>query len=237
MKTIIRPYMSIYQSSPRPIKTVLTRQVVQAIRDNSNLSKTNGQKRGERVRFLKQDYKKGGIPSWIEASEDEIFAKVSHCLRMKVIIGKRNSTSNIPIATKSKSWTGRLKHSPPTGKQEGKERAQPGPVAVAKPEGVLGSRASSWPSRKTVFSLGNHPDGGSSSSSSASSCVPDRASISSSSSLGDIDQGGNDHGLQLQNPSGMERVPEEIEEAATTTTDFLAAWNPGSRPPSPSVFD
>ena len=73
MKSITQEYKALYQKSHKNNKKNITRKVISLLRASSS-----------EVRFLKQK-KTGGEMVWQEASEDEIWNKVSHSLRcMKV---------------------------------------------------------------------------------------------------------------------------------------------------------
>lgn len=228
MKKTILPYMSVYQSSPRQFKMIITKQVIEAIR-KSNLNEGDGPERGEPVRFLKQDYSKGGIPCWVEANEEEIFAKVSHCLRMKSTKGKTrkssniNNNQNISAHKKSQSWTAGGESSSVNRKGEEKEKTNWNKeikafVASIPKLDVRATRSSSWPNSMVVSTEG----------SSGSSAQPNP---SSSSSVGDI--ASSDDEIPLSNRNDWDYALEEVE----STQGLLGAWSPGSRPPSPSVFD
>lgn len=100
MKKIIEPYLNIYQSSPRHLKTAITKHVTRTIResvedqgfsldgDSASMVGNNPAVRPPPIRFLKPnpEYHEDDddrVPRWIEANDEEIFNKISHCLRKK----------------------------------------------------------------------------------------------------------------------------------------------------------
>ena len=106
MKRILEPYISVYQSAPRHLKTGITKHVIRVLRqggtgkEGCSAQKTTGvpgllqrsdktpPERNHITRFLKQKPQNDNGDSskklqWVEASEAEIFSKVSHCLRKK----------------------------------------------------------------------------------------------------------------------------------------------------------
>jgi hypothetical protein len=96
MKTIVKPYMSGYQSSHRPQKAKIIEHVIRVIRDSPPPSSFKMDHEGTSqisvapsTRFLKinpkvgEDHDDSHCLKWIEASETEIFNKISHCLRHK----------------------------------------------------------------------------------------------------------------------------------------------------------
>ena len=103
MKATVEPYAAIYQSAPRHLKTAITKHVIRIIRESAEdqeftadfPDKSSCGMKGSfmPIRFLKQNlnYQEDDDdrePRWIEATDEEIFNKISHCLRKKEFSSK-----------------------------------------------------------------------------------------------------------------------------------------------------
>jgi hypothetical protein len=80
MQKIILDFKSTYKTSPRYLKTQITKDLIQVVRDSGP--------DGEQVRFLKQLNPKIKDTSWVEATDDDIFNKISHGLRSSYPLSK-----------------------------------------------------------------------------------------------------------------------------------------------------
>jgi len=84
MKEIVARHKKEYQDTPRHLKQRITRRVIREIRDTTAATP---------VRFMREIKEAGMDPMWKDASEEEIFEKISHCLRNRAIGNASNEES------------------------------------------------------------------------------------------------------------------------------------------------
>ena len=93
MKSIIQKYKALYQSSRKNNKKNITRKVISLLRGGTPPSE-------ESVRFLKQK-RTGEDMTWRQASEDDVWNKVSHSLRCTKRFKKKNKARGLKKAPRS----------------------------------------------------------------------------------------------------------------------------------------